>query len=226
LAKATKVRKISKKRPVLRKTGQSGKTDKLLLRTPRPYTRNPDSQYLTQSEVKALFSVIKSPREICAFRLMLHRGLRASEVGLLQLSDWNAGEGLLHVRRAKNCLSQDYSLLPVEVSALRAWLKIRGNAPGPLFPSQKGPRAGNLGIHRNRLDQMFREYCALAGLREEKRHLHILRHSCATFLLDRGESLEDIRDWLSHRGIVSTARYAHYTARRRAEAAARQKDWR
>ena len=69
---------------------------------------------------------------------------------MLQLSDFNEKEGLLHVRREKGSISQDYQILPVELTALRAWLKIRGRDPGPLFPSRQ-KRAGGLGIHRNQL---------------------------------------------------------------------------
>jgi integrase len=156
---------------------------------------------------------------------MYHRGLRASEIGLLQLSDFKEKEGILYVRRVKNSLSQDYELLPAEMSAMRAWMKIRGHAPGPLFPSQKGPRAGGLGIHRNRLFELFRGYCKKAGLRDEKAHLHVWKHSAGTHLSERGETSQDIQDWLGHRAASSTSVYTHYTARRRAEAFRRQRDW-
>jgi integrase len=71
------------------------------------------------------------PREKCIFRLMYHRGLRASEPGLLQLSDWNDRDGLLHVRRGKNSICQEYRITAVEADALGAWIRIRGRHPGP-----------------------------------------------------------------------------------------------
>ena len=107
----------------------------------REYTTNPDSQYLTKAEIDAIFAVIKTPRDRAIFRLAYHRGLRAHEPGLLQLSDWNERDGLLFIRRGKNSISRDYRLTAIERTALRAWLKARGLAPGPLFPPH-GRNAG------------------------------------------------------------------------------------
>src|SRR5262249_9882397 len=159
---------IGEKRPKRAQTGQNAQTDpkrRAKRSAParvakRPYTRDPDSQYLTPSEVDALFRVIKAPRDRAIFRLMYHRGLRASEPAKLQMNDWNDRDGMLYVRRGKNSMERDYRLTAVEVNALRAWLRIRGRGPGPLFASQKGARSGGLGIHRNQLDRLFRSYCA------------------------------------------------------------------
>jgi integrase len=191
----------------------------------RAYTTNPDSSYLTQSEVDALFRVIRTPRDRAIFRLVYHRGLRSSEPGLLQLSDWNERDGLLHVRRGKNSISRDHHLVGVEAAALRAWLKKRGRDPGPLFPSRQR-RAGGLGIHRNQLDRLFRNYCHAAGIRPEKAHMHALKHSCGTHLAERGNSADVIQDWLGHRAASSTQVYMHFSQRRRDEAWERNRDWR
>jgi integrase len=223
------MRKIRGKRDILPPVSQSDQTEPLAKpkpkRVPRPYSKSPDSQFITQAEIGKLFAVIKSPRDRSIFRVALHRGLRASEVGMLQLSDFNEKEGLLHVRREKGSISQDYQILPVEASALRAWLKIRGRDPGPLFPSRQ-KRAGGLGIHRNQLFRLFRGYCALAGIRPEKRHLHAIRHACATILSERGTPAELIQDWLGHKSAQATKIYTHVSARRRAEAFELNRDWR
>ncbi len=144
---------------------------------------------------------------------------------MLQMTDLNEKEGLLHVRREKGGVSQEYQILPVEAAALRAYLKIRGREPGLLFPSRQ-KRAGGLGIHRNQLDRLFRRYCALARVRSEKRHLHIWRHSSATHLRDRGNDAAVIQDWMGHRSMAAQARYVHFGAGRRAEAFERNRDWR
>lgn len=225
-----KTKNIGKKRPVKRKTGQNTRIDTLRRgrkNTPkrRPYTSNPDSQYLTVAEKDALFSVIKSPRDRCIFRLVYARGLRSSEPGQLQMTDWNEKDGLLFVRRGKNSICREYRLTREEMKEMRAWLRVRGRGPGPLFPSQKGAREGNLGIHRNQLDRLFREYCRQAGIRPEKAHMHVLKHSCGTHLAERGESADTIQDLLGHRAASSTSIYMHFSQRRRDEAAERLRDW-
>ena len=191
----------------------------------RAYTANPDSAYLTKAEVAALFRVIRAPRDRAIFRLVYHRGLRSSEPGLLQMSDWNERDGLLHVRRGKNSISRDHRLCTDEARALRAWLKLRGRDPGPLFPSRQH-RANSLGIHRNQLDRLFRRYCRAAGIRPEKAHMHSLKHSCGTHLAENGNSAEEIQDWLGHRAASSTQIYMHFSQRRRDEMWERNRDWR
>ncbi len=51
--------------------------------------KHPDREitYLTQDEVKRLFAAIKGKRDRALFNLAYHHGLRASEVGLLQITD-------------------------------------------------------------------------------------------------------------------------------------------
>ena len=226
-----KVRNIGKSTQKAPKRGQSAQIDPLSKRPKRrvkrrPYSTNPDSQFLTIAEKDALFRVIKSPRDRAIFRICYHRGLRSSEPGQLQMSDWNEKDGLLFVRRGKNSIERDYRLTRGEAKDLRAWLKIRGRAPGPLFPSQKGARQGKLGIHRNQLDRLFRRYCREANIRPEKAHMHIWKHSCASHMSEKGESAEVIQDQMGHRAASSTAVYMHFSQRRRDEAAERLKDWR
>lgn len=55
-------------------------------RVPRKHRPN-DIKYLTEDEISALFSVITSIRDQAIFRVVYHRGLRASEPRLLQLAD-------------------------------------------------------------------------------------------------------------------------------------------
>jgi integrase len=228
------MKKPIKKRPFLARVVPSDKTDSLKkrtkqpkqrIRTKRPYSANPDSQYLTPSEIGALFKVITTIRDRAIFRVVYHRGLRSGEVGLLQLSDWREQENKLYVRREKGSESRDYRLLGDEGRALRAWVKMRGHEPGALFPSRQ-KRAGGLGIHRNQLDRLFRAYCRLAGIRPEKSHMHALKHSCGTHLAERGNSADVIQDWLGHKSAQSTQVYMHFSQRRRDEAWERNKDWR
>ena len=87
-----------------------------------------DVKYLTEEQVTPFFSAIKDVRDKALFRVIYHRGLRASEAGLLQVSDWDQAEGSLFVHRLKRSKSGRYHLIPVEANALRAWLRKRGTA--------------------------------------------------------------------------------------------------
>ncbi len=52
-----------------------------------------DITFLTQDEVKRLFAAIKGKRDRALFSLAYHHGLRASEFGLLQISDLELKQG-------------------------------------------------------------------------------------------------------------------------------------
>ena len=177
-----------------------------------------ESMYLEQSEIQALFRVITSKRDNAIFRVAYHRGLRAHEVGLLQLADFKGEE--LFVHRGKGSRSKHHTLTSIEGHALRMWIKERGRIAGPLFPSRN-----HKPITRTRLDQLMKKYCALAGIAREKAHMHALKHSCGTHLAERGNPADGIKDWLGHKDLKSTDIYMHFTSRRRSEMALRNRDW-
>jgi integrase len=187
--------------------------------TPRR-RRQVEIKYLTLEEIERLFRVIKAPRDTAIFRLAYHRGLRASEIGRLQLSDLRLKDDRIQINRLKGSASGEYHLCASEVRALRAWLKVRGDEPGPLFPSRKGR-----GISQQMLDVLMKRYGAAAGIPAEKRHMHALKHSCGTHLLERGESIEDVQDHLGHRNIQNTLVYAKLTNARRQQRDRRLRDW-
>ena len=177
-------------------------------------------KYLTPDEIARLFSVIASPRDRAIFRLAYHRGLRAGEIGRLQLADFRPREERLYVHRLKGSISGEYRLCDNELRALRAWLRLRGAAPGPLFLSRRGR-----GISQQMLDVLMKRYGALAAIPQAKRHMHALKHSCGTHLLERGESLEDVQDHLGHANIQNTLIYARFTNPRRQAREQRLRHW-
>lgn len=185
-----------------------------------PHGRSYDAgslQYLSEDELAALFRSIDSARDTALFEIAWHRGLRASEVGLLQLSDLRLSASRLHVHRLKRGNSGEYLLTDREMRALRRWLTVRGSAPGPLFTSRN-----NRGIGRRRLDQLMKVYGARAGLPESKRHFHCLRHTAGTLLSEKAD-LADVKDHLGHRDIRSTLVYVKVRNRRRTELGERLK---
>jgi type 1 fimbriae regulatory protein FimB len=178
-------------------------------------------KYLTDAEISKLFSVIKSPRDTAIFRLAYHRGLRAREVGMIQLADVRMRDERIRFERLKGSAGGEYHLCSSEVRALRAWLKVRGNEPGPLFPSRVGKP-----ISQQMLDVLMKRYCEQAGIRRDLAHMHSLKHSCATHLLStKGEPLDSVRDHLGHRSIKSTEVYAQFTNGARQARDKRLRDW-
>lgn len=180
-------------------------------------------QYLDEHELDALFSAIRaagSLRDRAIFEVAYHRGLRASEVRLLNVADFNAAARVLFIRRLKKGNSGEYPITDREHAALLEYLCVRGREPGSLFLSRNG-RA----ISRFRLHQLMNLYGEACGLSESKRHFHCLRHTAGTMLVERTD-IDLVQDHLGHRDIRSTLVYAKVRNKRRTELGRRlAKDW-
>lgn len=193
-------------------------------------SRHKAVKYLIREELQDLFQAIETQshkarraRDRAIFRVAFHRGLRASEVGRLQLRDLRLKAKRLYVERLKHGVSGEYRLVDEELRAIKAWLRFRGHAPGVLFPSRKGSP-----ISQRRLDEMIKHYGAIAGLARDKCHFHVLRHSCATSLLSdvEGVDIAEVQDHLGHADIRSTQIYAKISSRRRRQLGERlARDW-
>lgn len=180
-------------------------------------------EYLTPEEIDRLFASIKtggSARDLAIFRLAYHRGLRASEIGMINLGDYRQNVGRLFVRRLKGSNSGEFLLTDAEKPALRTWLRERGTADGPLFWSRN-----HKPISRFRLDQLMKQYCKAAGIAQQKAHMHALKHSCGTHLSARETDIVAIQDHLGHANIQNTMIYVRIASKRRDEFAGRLKDW-
>lgn len=180
-------------------------------------------KYLTEDELHRLLQVIrrhKCPRDEAIFLVAYWRGLRASEVGRIPFSAWNQRTHRLFVDRLKGSLSGEYPLSRQEQTALTAWVKIRGTAPGPLFSSRQTGEVGP-GISRKRLHFLMDRYATEANLPLHLRHMHALKHALGTHLIAKGAELFAVKDWLGHRDIRSTLVYAQFRNAQRDQAAAK-----
>jgi integrase len=183
-------------------------------------------KYLIPDEKDALFGVIDDRRDRAIFRLAYHHGLRASEIGMIQVKDWRRGTSLdmdrLFLRRLKGSIGGETILVNAAANALRGWLRIRGTSSGAIFTSRN-----HRPISRRRLDELMKHYCKLAGIPEEKAHFHALKHTCGTLLLSvQRESIVDVQKHLGHADIRNTMIYAQLTDEANRERAERLRDWR
>jgi integrase len=183
-------------------------------------------KYLTVAEKNRFFRAISSVRDRAIFRVAYHHGLRASELGKLELSDFRQGSNLnmdrLNIKRLKGSVSGETAMVPTAAQAVRAWIRTRGYTEGPLFPSRQGGR-----ITRCRIWQLMKKYCAAAGIPAEKSHPHCLKHTCATHLIsEKKESIIDVQKHLGHAQISNTMIYAQLTDEANEARAKRLREWR
>jgi integrase len=200
-----------------------------IAKNPRKRRPQRSPTYLTEDERERLFRAIRagrSARDLAVFTLAFHHGLRASEPGILQYSDYIRGPGLgmdrLHIHRKKGSISGEVVLVPAAARALRAWIRQRGYKPGPLFNTRQ-----RSGISRSRVFALMVRYGKLAGLPEKKLHFHVLKHSCAVDLANyQREGVLDIRAHLGHASINSTMVYTRLLDEAGEDRARRLAGWR
>jgi integrase/recombinase XerD len=151
-------------------------------------------------------------RDRAMLELMYASGLRASEVGAVQLTDLHETLGVVRITGKGN----KQRLVPVGKPALAAIARYRaecrprlvrpggaaGNDQGRLLLSRSG-RA----LERVAVWQIVKKHAAAAGLRHV--HPHVLRHSFATHLLAGGADLRVVQELLGHSDIATTQIYTH-----------------
>lgn len=171
---------------------------------------------LTKDELLRVLKTAKehSARDWALLLVTFRHGLRASEVAELTLD--NIQEDQLSVQRVKGSLRTVQPIMkhpgqPLldEARALTAWRKERA-AVYPkddskyLFLSREG---GSL--CREQVFRIFKKHAEAAGLPPEKRFIHIMKHTLASFLVDMDTNLEKVRVMLGHASLSSTQQYLH-----------------
>jgi site-specific recombinase XerD len=187
-----------------RRKSAAGEQTQTAERVRRPEQRT--IHFLTQDELRQLFKVIRSKRDKAIFLVAYRHGLRASEIGLLQLADVDAKQGRVSIHRLKGSISGVYPMQPDVLKAIRSYLRTRQDESPYLFISNR-----NVPISRYTLHYLMQTYGETAGLPVEKRKFHCLKHSIATHLLDAGADLAFVKDWLGHANIQNTTIYARLT---------------
>ena len=168
--------------------------------------------YLSQQQIRQLLAAITSVRDKALFSLIYLYGLRVSEASSLDRSDLDLERQKIRIARAKNGIPGEKPLFRSLVPLLRDYIASRSDADSALFLG----RQGRLGVRQ--IQALFRHYASLAALPPAHRHVHLLRHSIATHLLDAGEGIDFVKGHLGHRTIESTLVYARISDRRRARA--------
>jgi site-specific recombinase XerD len=173
---------------------------------------------LTGPEIDRLLAQIQGDdwlavRDRCIIQLMLHTGLRVSEVTHLNLDALDFTRDQLTVRhpdkrrRTKSRKERVIPLNRVAKTALADWLDARDHYGQPktnaVFVTQRS--RGRLSTRAVQL--MVEKYTAAAELRDVTPHT--LRHTFATRLLAAGANLRQVQTLLGHTSPATTARYTH-----------------
>ncbi len=196
----------------LRRRGELAENPADDLHAPKAFLSLP--RFLSMIEVDALLAAPDIAtsgglRDRALIEVLYATGLRVSELVSLRLTDVRIDQGYVQ------CLGKGSKerIVPLgDVAA--AWVAryladarptfVTKKDPPWLFVSQRGARR----LSRGAFWQILKDYGEAAGL---KAHLspHVLRHSFATHLLERGADLRAIQTMLGHADLSTTQIYTH-----------------
>jgi integrase/recombinase XerD len=181
------------------------------LQGPRAWAPLP--KFLSLDEVDALIaqpdvSTPKGVRDRALIELLYATGMRVSELIAVRMTDLHLDEHYL------TCIGKGNKerLIPIGEQAA-AWIRtyhhdgrpalLKGRSDARLFVNARGKALSRVGFWK-----ILKAYGRRAGL-PPLLSPHVVRHSFATHLLDRGADLRSIQIMLGHADLSTTQIYTH-----------------
>lgn len=165
---------------------------------------------LSEEEVARLIESASSSYHRVILMTLYGTGLRREELCRLKLTDIDSQRMVIHVRQGKGNRDREVTLSPRLLEVLREYWRWR-KPKIFLFPSQQRKRQEKP-IDSKTVYYAVREAARRAGI-QKKVAPHLLRHSWATHLLERGTDLKTIQVLLGHVDLESTTIYLHLSQR-------------
>jgi len=169
------------------------------------------TQMLDENEVFG--SDFKGLRDKLVIEMLFGTGMRLSELIGLKDSDINVYEGTVKVLGKRNKeriipVNNELKLLIAEYQGLKKKQDFFGNNSLTLIVTDKGANAYAKLIYL--IVQKYLSYIST----QNKRSPHVLRHTFATSLLNRGADLNAIKELLGHANLSATQIYTHNSVER------------
>lgn len=190
-----------------------------------PSVQRSPVQVFTREEQQRFEEVVLGENRL-EFILCLYTGIRVGELCALQWQDANLRSATLHIRKSlrrvgkefvigapkTDCSRRTIPLPPFLVDLLAAYRRAHGGEDDAfLFPGKKRAYCDIRTIQAR-----FTKLARQAGLSHA--HVHTLRHTYATRLLEQGVGIETVGALLGHASPSITLRYyAHCTAQHKEE---------
>ncbi len=189
-----------------------------------------ETEFLTEEEVAAILRIpdrriLQGKRDYAILLTLLTTGLRKAELCSLKLGDLKTYRNQPVVDVVGK--GERFRRLPLKgetLLAIQDYLKASKNGTDPdqaLFRTlgKHGPYE-QVGLTPKAVDCLVKTASQRALIRKRV-HPHVMRHSFATGLLDKGVDLTTVRELMGHSHLRTTERYLHSTDDRKADAVKR-----
>ena len=218
LAATTIARKIAAIRGLHRflvAEGMRAEDPTLLIETPKQ--GDPLPKALTVDEVIRLLespdlTTLKGRRDSALLEFLYGTGARVSEAVALDVTGVDL-EDRVAIVTGKGSKQRLVPLGGHAVNAIAGWLQDRGRVVSrrqsgdPLFTSVRGRR-----LSRQAVFNIVRQAAVASSVGPEKVSPHVLRHSAATHMVERGADLRTVQELLGHATISTTQVYTRVSS--------------
>ncbi|HEY2378055.1 MAG TPA: site-specific integrase [Gemmatimonadaceae bacterium] len=170
---------------------------------------------LSRDEVWRVLGAVRTPMYRTCLTTIYSCGLRLCEALDLHVEQIDSDRLLFHIRRGKGGVDRMVPIPHALLTVLRAHWRTHRN-PVWVFPAprRRPPRAVSdptIGpIDATVLQRAFTRAVTDSGV-QKRAHVHTLRHSYATHLLEAGVPLALIQEYLGHSSPSTTSIYTHVT---------------
>ena len=170
---------------------------------------------LSREEVRRVLGAVQVPAYRACLTTIYGCGLRLREGVTLTVQAIDSARGGLHVHHGKGGVDRVVPLPTAVLEVLRAHWRTHRH-PQLLFPaplprgSVRRESTARRHLHPTTLQRAFGQAVAASQVGKHA-HIHTLRHSYATHLLEAGVSLLVIQQYLGHSSPTTTAVYTHVT---------------
>lgn len=171
----------------------------------RPFKEKRLPLVLNQDEVISIFGAVTNLKHSLMLMLIYSAGLRRSELINLRIGDLDLERQVVFVRGGKGRKDRQ-SLLARNLEPLLRQYLADYKPSRWLFEGERGEQYSVSG-----LQQIFKRALEKSGVKKEA-HLHTLRHSFATHLLESGASTRYIQVLLGHESSKTTEIYTQVTS--------------
>lgn len=167
---------------------------------------------LSPHEVELIINATRKLSYQTYFLVTYSLGLRLSEALNLKISDIDSHLMRVHLRFTKSKKDRFVPLPQATLLALRRYWKTHRH-PVLLFPGGKPPHERNgqpMVMDKGGAQKAIKLVAKEVGISKNV-HIHTLRHSIATHMLERGLNLRSIQLFLGHSSPDTTAKYTRMT---------------
>jgi len=186
-----------------------------------------ETEFLTEEEVQALLRVpdrrtLQGKRDYAILLLLLTTGLRKAEICNLKLGDLKTyrNQAVIDVIGK----GKKFRRIPIKnetLLSIQDYLKATKNGANPEHPlfltlGKHGPYEQRC-LSSKAVDCLVKSV-AKRALIHKRIHPHVMRHTFATTLLDKGNDLRTVQALMGHSHIRTTECYLHSSDDRKVEA--------